>query len=268
MFKQTEEKYKDIKMGDGTGSLYLFGCFTISLCNGLNQKGYDFTPESFNEFLGSNGTNRPVKSPDAWVGVYDNYIDVISLHNYFPTIFNSFQQIDLWNDAPKGDALIKDNLVVLGRVSAAPIGGNGDHFVLITGFKDGVVTIFDPWSGVEEPITKRWGKVGNILGLRIFDVNKKAPVATVPTVNDQTLLDTPSDGQIEFGTVKSLLSDRKRDLAACQAKEAEYLQTIGDQGKLIEDLKASTGAQVITQIKYQTETFPEFIVRQLQKLGK
>lgn len=161
MFRQTETKYKYVMLGFGTSSIYYYGCYLVSFCNGLNQKGYSFTPESLNDML---------KAHNAYVGPYRNYIDVANLQKYFPQIFVSFQQIDLWNDVPPTTDLLKSNLVVVCRVSAKPIGGTGDHFVLLTGIQDGVAIINDPWTGATEKITKRWGSLGNILGIRIFKI--------------------------------------------------------------------------------------------------
>lgn len=224
MYKQTDSKYKNITMGNGVGSIYQYGCYLVSLCNGLNQKGYSFTPESLNDFF---------KTPDSWVGPYNNYIDLPNLHKYYPSIFNSFQQIDPWNDVPTGNSLISSNLVVIGRVSAVPIGGVGDHYVLITGFVNGICTIFDPWSGVEEPITKRWGKSGDIIGIRIFDVTPYTiqsvpqPVPTPPQdtwiITDQTKI--PQIGNQEVQAINSQLNDLQRDLKNCQSQPLPTLSS-------------------------------------------
>src|SRR3972149_5328807 len=174
MFKQTETKYRTIMLGFGTGSIYDYGCYLISLCNGLNQKGYSFTPESLNDLF---------KANNAWVGPYKNYIDVANLNRYFPSIFESFQSIDPWNDVPKSSDLISANLIVLGRVSGKAIGGIGDHFVLLTGVENGIVIIHDPWAGKTEKITVRWGNLGNVLGIRIFKIKlQNAP--TPPPADD------------------------------------------------------------------------------------
>lgn len=162
-FKQTEEKYKHIYLGFGSGTIYSFGCYLVSLVNGLNDKGYNFTPEGFNDFL---------KQNNAYIGEFNNYIDVARLDDILPNIFTSFKSVDLWNDVPPLADLIKPNLVVLGRVSAAPIGGkvDSDHFVEIVGMDGKVAIIHDPWTGREEKITARWANYGNIKGVRIFDI--------------------------------------------------------------------------------------------------
>ncbi len=160
-FKQTEEKYKHIYLGFGSGTIYSYGCYLVSLVNGLNDKGYNFTPEGFNDFL---------KQNTAFVGEFANYIDVERLDDILPNIFTSFRSVDPWNDKPLLDELIRPNLIVLGCVDAKAIGGTGSHYVLLTGKDGNVAIVHDPWTGREEKITVRWGKLGNIKSVRIFDI--------------------------------------------------------------------------------------------------
>jgi len=210
MFKQTENKYRDIPLGFGTGTIYQYGCYLVSLCNGLNKNGYSFTPESLNDLL---------KSVNAWVGPYRNYIDVDNLHKYFPNIFESYQRIDPWGDVPPGNQLLGDGIITLGRVSGVPIGGSGDHFVLFTGFENGVVKIFDPWSGVEELITKRWAAHGYIRGVRIFNVKKYEEQKPTPIINDKTKIDMGEGfGEMEVQAIRSALRDQKRAIESCETQ--------------------------------------------------
>lgn len=169
-FKQTEDKYKYIKLGFGDGTIYSYGCYLVSLVNGLNDKGYSFTPEGFNDLL---------KQNNAWTGEFNNYIDVARLDDIFPNIFTSFRSVDPWDDTPTLDELLKPDLVVLCRVSAKPIGGaiNSDHFMLLVGKDGNTAIIHDPWTGKEEKITLRWGSLGNIKGIRIFGVKPYQPPA-------------------------------------------------------------------------------------------
>jgi hypothetical protein len=170
MFRQTEDRYKYIKLGFGDGTIYSYGCYLVSLVNGLNNKGYSFTPEGFNDLL---------KQNNAWTGQFNNYIDVARLSNIFPNIFVSFTSVDPWNDVPSLDDLLKPDLVVLCRVSAKPIGGaiDSDHFVLLTGKEGGTAVIHDPWTGKEEKISARWGNYGFVKGIRILGVNPYQPPA-------------------------------------------------------------------------------------------
>lgn len=181
MYKQTEPKYRNINMGFGNGSIYDFGCYLVSFTNGINEKGgYNFTPESMNEWL---------KAAGAWVGPTKNYIDVINLHKYYPNVFESFQQIDPWNDVPPTRDLLKPNQVVVCRVDARGIGGSGTHFVLLVGEEDGVAVIHDPWTGNREKITVRYGKIGNILGLRIFKIKPYNQPSEPPVDKDKIIED-------------------------------------------------------------------------------
>lgn len=251
MYKQTEVSEKQVKMGNGDGSIYTYGCYLTSLCNGLNRFGWNFTPDSLNEFFGSDGKNRPVKLPNAWIGPSKNYIDVLNLHKYFPEIFTGFQQIDPWNDVPLIQSLIKPNRVILGRVSAVPIGGTGDHFVLVVDIQDNVVVIHDPWTGKTEKITVRWSKYGNILGLRIFDILPyKEPEPVEPPVTDKTLLDlspigTEPDGtpyKIEnFATVKAKIKAKDQAIVSLQSQVSDLTKK---NSKLDEDLTTAQDAFV------------------------
>ena len=98
----------------------------------------------------------------------------------------------------------------MGRVSAKPIGGTGDHYVLITKVQNGVAIIYDPWSKVEEPITNRWASFGYILGIRIFKVNPIV-VPIVQPITDQTKLPIIDENgnQMEVQAARSRLSDQK-----------------------------------------------------------
>ena len=161
MYKQTERKYKSIMLGFGDGSIYNYGCYLISLCNGMNKLNYDFTPESLNQFF---------KDRNLWVGKYRNYIDVDMLPSILPDMFRSFGKIEPWDNMKQLEKLLDDRCVVLGKVSAKGIGGTGTHFVLIDD-TDGVnAVIHDPWTGEYQPVSNRYNKYGNILGLRVFKV--------------------------------------------------------------------------------------------------
>ncbi len=233
MYKQTEDKYKTINLGSGTGSIYNYGCYLTSLCNGLNQKGYNFTPE---------GLNQTLKDKKLWTGPYQNYIDVDNLASKWPEIFTFFDRIDPWGAEPKTDILLNSETVVLGRVSATPIGGTGDHYVLITGVENGVAKIFDPWSGVEELISKRWASFGYILGLRIFKVKE---VAKAPILTDQTLLPIiDSNGNsMEVGAVRSKLADQEREITNLKTDKDSLLSQLDKCNSNVVKLEAQISTQ-------------------------
>ncbi len=162
MFKQTETKYKSIKMGFGTGSIYSFGCYLVSVCNALQVKGYSYTPESLNELF---------KEKKLWIGEFKNYIDVDNLYKVLPDIFTSFTKKEPFTDTQLKQYMDL-GLSVVAKVDAKAIGGTGTHFVLVTKYDGKVATIFDPWFGDEQLVTKRYGKLGNLLGLRVFNIKK------------------------------------------------------------------------------------------------
>src|SRR3990172_9585050 len=97
-FKQTEDKYKHIYLGFGSGTIYSYGCYLVSLTNVLNVKGYSFSPEGFNDLL---------KQNNAFIGEFNNYIDVDRLPNILPNIFISFKKAEPWPDIPTLDDLLK-----------------------------------------------------------------------------------------------------------------------------------------------------------------
>ena len=207
MFKQTEEKYKTIKLGNGTGSIYDFGCFLVSLANGLKQKKYGYTPEELNDIL---------KAKGLWIGPYGNYIDVANLSVKWPEIFESFERIDPWGTAPKTSSLISNQIIALGRVSAKPIGGTGDHYVLIIDSINEVAKIYDPWGGLEESISKRWASFGYILGLRIFKVKPCVSTPEPPIIPTPPVVCPPDlSGELTECTVNLMgcENDLKNQLA-------------------------------------------------------
>lgn len=176
-YKQRDIRWANKIMGDttppnpATGTIGQFGCYLTSLASGLSDLGYNFDPETLNQLI---------KDVHAWVGPYKNYIDSTNIEKYLPDIFVKFWQVVPWNDVPSTKDLLKPNLVVVCQVNAAAIGGVGTHFVLLTGIQDGVALIWDPWSGVEEKITKRWGVYGDILNVRVFEVKIIPPVVVDP----------------------------------------------------------------------------------------
>ena len=224
-FKQTEEKNKKIKLGFGEGSLHDYGCYLVSLTNGLNQRGYSFTPESLNELF---------KTLNAWTGPSRNYIDVDHLDDYLPDIFNSFEKIEPWNDIPTTNELLKPDLIVVCKVNASVIGGSGTHFVLLTGLKDNVATIHDPWNGIEEKITVRWGKRGNILGLRIFTVKPYVPAIVTPiTITDQTRI--PQIENREVQAIRGELFDGRRTIETLKNEKETLNKESAQREAIMED---------------------------------
>lgn len=185
MFKQTEDYYKDLIMGFGSGSVYDFGCYLVSLTNGLVEFGYDFTPRSLNQLL---------KDKELWTREFRNYIDVDRLPTVLPNIFTSFKKIEPWNDMATLEKYLSGDYIVLGKVDARGIGGSGTHFVLITDTDGENAVVFDPWTGEHQPVANRYGKYGNILGLRIFGVKRKSP--SLP-ITPPPMPENPTNGDLK-----------------------------------------------------------------------
>jgi len=167
MFKQTEDKYKHIMLGFGFGSLYSFGCYLFSLVNGLLDFDWKYTPEEFNQFL---------KDNQAFTGEFNNYIDVDRLDDILPNIFVSYKRFDEWIGFDSVDWYLSRGYIVIGKVDARGIGGSGSHFVRVVDTVNKTNTIIeDPWFGTTEPVTNNYNKYNNILGFRIFKVNRNVP---------------------------------------------------------------------------------------------
>ena len=164
-YKQTEDYYKTLPMGFGTGSVYDYGCYLVSLVNGLSAFGYDYTPRTFNQFL---------KDKNAWTGEFKNYINVDKLDDILPDIFKSFKSIEPTPDMATIQWYLSRDYIIVAKVNAKAIGGSGSHFVFVEYIKDGVTWIYDPWFGDLKKVTDRYGNLGNLLGLRIFGVVRKS----------------------------------------------------------------------------------------------
>ena len=177
MYRQTETKYKSVMLGFGSGSIYSYGCYLVSLCNALNVKGYSFTPESLNQLF---------KENNCFVGEFKNYIDVTSLPKKFPDIFSSFVSVEPFSDSQLA-SYISTGLSVVAKVDARGIGGTGSHFVLVTKYDGKVSTIYDPWFGDEQLVTYRYSKYNNLLGLRVFNIKRYKPETTNMNLFDPEL---------------------------------------------------------------------------------
>ena len=178
---QLDNRWKNTIFGNSTSTnkIGAYGCYLCSLVSGLSDRGYDYDPNTFNDLL---------KSVNAWVGPFGDYIDSQNIDKYLPAIFTNFQKIDPWNDIPKVDNLVGENLIVVCRVNAKAIGGTGTHYLYLVGQQKGVALIYDPWRNVVEPITTTYGKFGNILGIDIFTVKVKS---TVPVLNPPVVVNLP-----------------------------------------------------------------------------
>lgn len=176
MLKQTLAKYKTIMLGNGKGSIYDFGCYLVSLVEGLNTKGYNFSIEGFNEAL---------KYNKCWVGEFQNYIDVDNIATKYPEIFKSFKKVTTWPSNDQLNSWLSGNYVVVCQVDAKGIGGSGTHFVVLKEMQGNTAIVGDPWYGDIKPVTLRYGKLGNILSLRVFEIK---PLQVTPSLMPDTTL--------------------------------------------------------------------------------
>src|SRR5258708_7244157 len=122
MYTQRDPLWKDILMGEGAGTIGEYGCYLVSLCNGLIKFGYAYTPLTLNTYL---------KDKKLWTGTFKNYIDTVHCVEYAGALFVGYSTIVPWSDLNQLLALTQGPDVILGRVNAAAIGGQGNHFVHI-----------------------------------------------------------------------------------------------------------------------------------------
>lgn len=154
---QRNSRYKNAPLGKGIGgsTIYYFGCYFMSLCREL---GVD--PIKFNEFLVD-------------FGLWDdsNYIKVDQLASKLPGIFKEYFRKDDFTMEEWQSWCDDNNVISVCKVDARGIGGTGTHFVGEEGRDGNNSIVFDPWYGDIIKVAERYGKLGNILSLRIFVLN-------------------------------------------------------------------------------------------------
>ena len=163
-----QRSYPDILLGySKTLTVAGYGCYMVSLLQGLIEKGITFTVAQWNELLKSSG----VYTPENPTLIAASTIEA-KLSNIFEVGNN-----EAWNDANIVKYLNDKSYIVLGEVSAKGIGGSGQHFVKIDHVdvrSDGKISmtyIDDPWDGLEnQKVTTRYNTFGNILSLRVFKI--------------------------------------------------------------------------------------------------
>lgn len=208
MINQRDKLWAGESMGGGDYTIGNSGCYLVSLCQGLVDKGYNFNPHTLNEEL---------KNRNLWDN--NSYIKVDQLPAKW-NIFKTFQRIDNYIDVPKIDTFLTADKIVLCQVDARAIGGTGTHFVYLNGYDGNTAVIGDPWTGTNELVTKKYNKYGNILGLRIFGI-----INNQVLMNDQTKYDFGGDlGEMEMQAVRSTILDQRNNitqlnLSLSQAKQ-------------------------------------------------
>lgn len=166
-----QRAYPDIILGFGSASQTVarYGCFMVSVLDGLNERGYNFSVYQFNELM---------KSRDAFVR--PNLMSASRLALKIPDIFLEGRN-EAWNDQKVIDYLNdKKNYIIIGEVDGRAIGGSGQHFVKldrvdVSGGKIVMTYIDDPWDGLEnQKVTTRYNRYGNILSLRVFRIKQSS----------------------------------------------------------------------------------------------
>lgn len=163
-----QRSYPDILLGySKTLTVAGYGCYMVSLLQGLIEKGKNYTVAQWNELLKSSG-------------VYTEQNPTLMAASMVEAKLSSIFEYggnEAWNDANIVKYLNDKNYIVLGEVNAKGIGGSGQHFVKIdhvdvsnTG-KITMTYIDDPWGGLEnQKVTNRYNAYGNILSLRVFKI--------------------------------------------------------------------------------------------------
>lgn len=256
MLNQRDVRWSGEIMGFGDVTLGGYGCYLVSLCQGLMDRGWDLNPHTFNQEL----KNRELFIRD---GKTNNYIDVGQLANKWPDIFVKFSSVIPYNDVPALPELVNDSQVVLCRVDAKGIGGLGSHFVLLKGFSGKTAIVGDPWTGTEDLVTKRYGTLGNILDLRIFDVKKKIINQNEEMITDTTKIDMGDGyGLQEVQAIRSTIHDQAKTIVgqnqAISNLQAQVLDLTQQVGSLDAQVKTIKGLNAkISDLESQVSQWQE-----------
>lgn len=157
MYTQRQRELRDTALGFGEGSIWNYGCKLVALSYGLKKFGIDLPPIELNSLL---------KTEGLFTGTTKNLINDALIHK-LPFI-ESFQRINAFSMEQLAE-LLKAH-VVIGEVSPVPIGGTGQHFVLVLSIEGANAIIGDPWWGDELKVAERYSKHGNIKSLRVYKV--------------------------------------------------------------------------------------------------
>lgn len=208
----------------------------------MDEKLLDF----IREYLNTEGTGDNSANKGECVGLIECWTDKLGL----PHTYGNAKDLAKAADKKFFDVIVNDpkdlnqfpvpgDILVYGSTWGNGFGHTG---VVIEATGNSIV-IFEQNnpSGHAPTVNTRntYGGVTSWLHPKIQGTEISVP-SNNSVITDQTILDTPSDGKIEFGVVKSLLSDRKRDLEALQGKVNDYLKTIADQGVEIAKLQSQT----------------------------
>lgn len=160
--------YTNVKLGNSNYTIATDGCYLVSIHDGLDSAGYNFTIQQLNQLFKDRG-------------VFAQGSGLLGASTIAAKVGDIFLEgrNEAWNDA-KLIAYLKDpSYFVIGEVSGKGIGGSFQHFVRIISVdvkSDGKISmtyINDPWDGLHnQKVTTRYNNYGNILSLRVFKIKK------------------------------------------------------------------------------------------------
>ena len=160
--------YTNVKLGNSNYTIATDGCYLVSIHDGLDSAGYNFTIQQLNQLFKDRG-------------VFAQGSGLLGASTIAAKVGDIFLEgrNEAWNDG-KLIAYLKDpSYFVIGEVSGKGIGGSFQHFVRIISVdvkSDGKISmtyINDPWDGLHnQKVTTRYNNYGNILSLRVFKIKK------------------------------------------------------------------------------------------------
>lgn len=262
MYTQRDSRWKSKHLGFGEGSIGEYGCYLVELCNGIKKLGHNFTPNTLNGLL---------KSKNLFTGEFKNYIDVANLSKVLPSIFEDFWKLEPWDDMGILKGYLNKKYVVLGKVSATPIGGSGTHFVGIYEVEGVNAIIHDPWTGEYQPVSTRYNNYGNIKGLRVFKVREaQMESVSVPKTKFEELV-TKSSKYDEFNKegfdnvafVLNLISDYKQTIK----DKNEDIKREEDRGSTYRDEYKDLIATLADENHFNTTQDPQEIISRAGAVG-
>lgn len=165
IYTQRTTGYQFIKLGFGDGSFWSYGCKVTAFAQGLLKFGFSYDPIQMNDLL---------KENKLFTGSTKNLMDDANITRL--NFVEYYKRIDSFTIEQLA-TLIKDH-VVIGEVSAVPIGGTGQHFVCVDGVDGQNAIIIDPWFGDRIKVASRYNSYGNIKSLRTYKI-KGATMSTI-----------------------------------------------------------------------------------------
>lgn len=221
---QRDPRWKLKKLGNGSGTIGLFGCTLTAITCGINAFGAN---------LGVDEANEKLKAVGGFGGSSKNLIIWSKLPKAFPQI-KSIGIPEAYNN-DKAKAMLDKGFPVTVKVNGASIGASS-HWCLLIGDQK----MIDPWTGLVVPTSTY-----PILKLVVWELQR---------VNAPPVID-------EVAELKRKLEQQKIDFEASENnKKKIFDKALNEKEKVITDLrkKTETGAQTIKElrenvIEYQIE---------------